>query len=75
MRKSTLGYCSKCGHHQLFENNQINHHVHLVLSIVTCGLWLVSWVSIFIGHQIRPWRCQQCGWSKPVFATTRAGQA
>jgi len=44
------GYCPRCGHEQLF----------------TLGLWVVSWVAISIGNQIRPWRCQQCGWYKPL---------
>ncbi|MDR3403971.1 MAG: hypothetical protein P4L99_15855 [Chthoniobacter sp.] len=41
--------------------------MHLFLTILTAGLWLVSWASIYLGHQLRPWRCQQCGWHKPIF--------
>jgi hypothetical protein len=40
--------------------------VHLFLTIITLGLWLVSWMAIYIGNQLRPWRCQQCGWYKPM---------
>jgi len=61
------GYCPHCGHHQLFEKSEIHHGVHLFLSIITVGLWLVSWISIVIGHKLRPWRCQQCGWRTPLF--------
>jgi len=71
-RERIRGHCPRCGHQQIFEKNQIHHGVHLFLTIVTCGLWLVSWVSIFIGHQIRPWRCVQCGWHKPLFKTREA---
>ena len=60
------GFCPRCGHDQLFSKNKIHHGVHLFLTILTLGLWLVSWVAISIGHQIRPWRCQQCGWYKPL---------
>jgi hypothetical protein len=61
------GYCPHCGHHQLFEKSEIHHGVHLFLSIITVGLWLVSWISIVIGHKLRPWRCLQCGWHTPLF--------
>jgi len=61
------GYCPRCGHQQLFEKNQIHHGVHFFLTILTLGLWLVSWVAVYVGHQFRPWRCQQCGWYKPLF--------
>jgi hypothetical protein len=50
----------------LFEKNQIHHGVHLFLTVVTGGLWLVSWLSIFFCHQLRPWRCQQCGRYGPL---------
>ncbi|MEI9894708.1 MAG: hypothetical protein WDN28_12665 [Chthoniobacter sp.] len=40
--------------------------MHLFLTVITCGLWLVSWASIFLGHQLRPWRCPQCGGHKPL---------
>jgi len=60
------GYCPRCGHEQLFTRNKIHHGVHLFLTIITLGLWVVSWVAISIGNQIRPWRCQQCGWYKPL---------
>ena len=63
----TLGLCSQCGHHQLFEKIQVRHGLHLFLSIVSCGLWLVSWAAYFVGYLIRPWRCKQCGCSRPVF--------
>jgi len=49
--------------------------VHLFLTIVTGGLWLVSWASIFLGHQLRPWRCQQCGWHKPLLRARETATA
>jgi len=50
----------------LFEKSEIHHGVHFFLSIVTVGIWLVSWISIYIGHRLRPWRCRQCGWRTPL---------
>jgi hypothetical protein len=61
------GFCPRCRHQQIFEKSRLHHGVHFLLSVLTCGLWLVSWVSIYIGHRFRPWRCVQCGWPKPQF--------
>jgi hypothetical protein len=41
--------------------------MHLVLTVCTAGLWLISWVAVCIGNYIRPWRCEHCGWQKPEF--------
>lgn len=60
------GYCPRCGHDQLFEKGHVHHGVHLFLTVITLGIWLVSWASIYFYHQLRPWRCQQCGWNKPL---------
>jgi len=60
------GYCPRCRHDQIFAKYKINHGVHLFLTIITLGLWLVSWVAITLGNLLRPWRCQQCGWYKPL---------
>jgi hypothetical protein len=53
----------------------IHHGLHLFLSIITFGLWLVSWVSISIIHQLRPWRCPQCGWHKPLTRAQMSNRA
>lgn len=60
------GYCPRCGHDQLFEKDHIHHGIHFFLTIITFGLWLVSWASIALYHRLRPWRCPQCGWYKPL---------
>ena len=54
-------HCPRCRHKQLFKREGINHFAHLVLSIVTLGLWAISWVSVIIGHRHRPFYCDQCG--------------
>jgi RNase P subunit RPR2 len=67
-RDRRRGYCARCRHQQVFERSRLHHGVHFFLSVITGGLWLVSWLSIYIGHRFRPWRCLQCGWHKPLFA-------
>jgi len=71
-RDPALGFCSKCGHHQLFEKSEINHRLHFVLTLITGGLWSVSWIALVVMHRLRPWRCQQCHCSSPVFSVEKA---
>ena len=60
-------YCSQCGHRQTFKPVKVNHWLHLLLSILTCGLWLISWAAICAGILRYPWRCKHCGWHKPQY--------
>ena len=74
MRKARLrAYCPHCHHQQIFVRLSINHWAHLILSILTLGLWLISWISICIGALLRPWRCEHCGWHRPEKDRPHAG--
>lgn len=64
-------YCARCKHEHVFVRATVSHWKHLVLSILTCGLWLISWIALSIGLIIRPWRCEHCGWFKPQFRDRR----
>ena len=66
-RDRIRGFCPRCRHQQIFQRVHIQHGLHLFLSVVTLGLWLVSWLSIYIGCRVRPWRCVQCNWHRPIF--------
>lgn len=62
MRKQLRrAFCPKCGHRQTFERYGVHHGLHFLLSIFTCGLWLVSWIALIAGEYFRPWHCEQCG--------------
>ena len=74
-RDRIRGFCPRCRHRQVFERAELHHWVHFFLSIVTGGLWLISWISIYIGYRLRPWRCVQCNWHKPIFDTPPADNA
>jgi hypothetical protein len=41
--------------------------MHLLFTVITLGLWLVPWIAVCIAQVMRPWRCEHCGWHKPVF--------
>ena len=57
------GQCGQCQQRVKVARKGINHILHLLLTIVTAGLWLFIWVLIAIARD--PWRCDQCG-SKSV---------
>lgn len=52
-------FCSQCQKPTLWARPGTNHVLHVLLSLVTCGLWLPVWMwaSVRIGG----WRCQSCG--------------
>jgi hypothetical protein len=68
-RNRLHAYCSRCRHKQVFVRAANNHLLHLFLTVLTGGLWLVSWVAVCIGKSRRPWRCEHCGWHEPEFGT------
>jgi hypothetical protein len=34
------------------QNNKVSHLLHLFLSIITCGLWLVIWIIVTLSVSI-----------------------
>src|SRR5436189_6107268 len=60
-------YCRQCKHQQYFVRYAPNHLFHLALTILTAGLWVISWIAVSIGSWLRPWRCKHCGWHEPQF--------
>jgi hypothetical protein len=66
-RSHIRAYCSQCRHEYLFIKARHHHLLHLIATICTLGLWLIPWAAICVGQMMRPWRCEHCGWHKPVF--------
>ena len=65
-------FCSRCHHVQLFKREKPNHALHLFLSVITAGMWLISWLSVAIMANYQPWQCQRCGWYLPRRITVRS---
>jgi len=63
--RKTRAFCARCKHQQSFEMITINHRLHFLLTILTGGLWGISWLAHTLGMTARPWRCKHCGWQKP----------
>lgn len=53
------GFCRTCKRQVMAQGNQPNHLLHLILAIVTAGLWLPIWLLVTLSAG-RP-RCTNCG--------------
>jgi DNA-directed RNA polymerase subunit RPC12/RpoP len=53
------GFCKTCDRKVMIRRRTPNHILHLLLAIVTAGLWIIVWVLVSL--QIGGWRCSQCG--------------
>lgn len=53
------GYCNDCGERRKLERNGVNHVFHLILTLVTVGLWGIIWILAAFSKD--PWRCSTCG--------------
>jgi hypothetical protein len=60
-------YCAQCRSERLFVPLRIRHLFHLMITLLTGGLWLIVWLALSIERAIRPLRCSHCGWYKPEF--------
>ena len=58
--KTSGGYCANCKKNVMTQRNAPNHVLHLILSILTLGFWLVVWFLLAIGSANNK-RCTECG--------------
>ena len=64
-RNHIRAFCRRCKHEQEFVRYEPHHRWHLFTTLLTGGLWVVSWLSVCVGAWFRPWRCKGCGWHDP----------
>lgn len=57
--QEATGFCKFCNKQVMIRRKGTNHILHLILSIITCGLWIIVWILVSI--KIGGWRCTQCG--------------
>lgn len=53
------GLCADCGRRVVVFRKGANHILHLILSVLTLGLWLIVWFGSSV--KFGGWRCQSCG--------------
>lgn len=62
-----MAFCTSCKCERPFRKHPVNHLLHLLITVLTGGFWLVPWLAIYVDREFRPWRCKVCGWHKPEF--------
>jgi len=53
------GYCNSCKKRVVVFRKGTSHILHLILSILTAGLWLIVWFGSSV--KFGGWRCIECG--------------
>jgi hypothetical protein len=53
------GFCKNCNKQVMIRRKGTNHILHLLLTLITFGFWIIIWVAESI--KIGGWRCTQCG--------------
>lgn len=56
------GFCSSCDRRVVVFRKGTNHILHLILTLLTLGLWLIVWFGSSV--KFGGWRCQTCGSEK-----------
>ncbi len=57
--EETQKFCNQCNRLVVARRQGTNHILHLLLSLVTCGLWLLVWGASSV--KFGGWRCSFCG--------------
>ena len=55
----TQKFCKRCKSNVLAVRPGTNHVLHLLLSLVTCLIWVPIWILSAI--KIGGWKCPTCG--------------
>lgn len=64
-------WCATCRRQTLHTKERINHVLHLILSVLTAGIWaLFVWLPLGMKNSASRTRCSVCG-SKPGLATVK----
>jgi len=56
------GMCEACNKQVMVRRKGTNHILHLILSVLTAGIWIIVWILASI--KFGGWRCTQCGSTK-----------
>lgn len=55
-------YCKSCDAQRKVTRPKANHVLHLILTLITVGLWAIVWIGVAV--KIGGWRCDTCGSTK-----------
>jgi hypothetical protein len=58
--KQSSAFCRNCNAQVMVTKPGVNHLLHLILTILTAGLWLLIWIPLMLFGG-GSWRCAKCG--------------
>jgi hypothetical protein len=61
MNSTATGHCPTCSQQRLLIREKPNHILHLILTVLTVGLWGFVWLAVTATKKNRPARCTVCG--------------
>lgn len=61
MKRIEQQYCRHCDAVMPTVKKSPNHILHLILSLLTGGFWLIIYALVAFETSFRSWRCQRCG--------------
>lgn len=56
------GFCERCQKQGVVFRKRPNHILHLILSVLTGGIWIIVWLLLSL--KVGGWRCAACGSEK-----------
>lgn len=59
--QETSGFCDYCQQRVLGRREGINHVLHFLVTMFTCGLWVIPWIIGTITHGRGDYACPHCG--------------
>jgi hypothetical protein len=63
-------FCESCKKTTLHIKQGINHILHLILTIITFGIWAIMWLGIALFTSDTP-QCSKCGFKQSFFRKTK----
>ena len=66
MSNMVMKNCRKCGKMTMHTQPSTSHILHLLMSIITAGLWIIIWVIVAMSNSTSA-QCTECGKTKGMF--------
>lgn len=70
MSTNYMKQCKVCGKPTMHIRPSTSHVLHLLLSVVTAGVWLIVWFFVAQNNASQG-SCTVCGATRGLFGTTR----
>lgn len=72
MSSQDMRFCKTCNKNTLFVRPSTAHVLHLFLSLITLGFWLIVWLLVGLSNSSQG-KCTTCGTLHGVMGSTSGG--